>query len=132
MEGEGISPGELVKLRDDIASQFGEDIAQDMVIRALERPWLTPQNVVRKAKWRWLSTLRIFNKRVSWNQESMDTQLSYNGTDRIMAYIDLKREVNSGFAAAYLALIEMGLVVRNKFVEARLRKAVKSRKGKQS
>jgi len=100
----------LVGLRNHVALLYGEDLAQEMVIRMILRPELNDLQVLTKAKWLFRNTLKRESWYVQINQEEMDSLLNYNDIERVHAGIELLRLYKKSQRIVTLIRVELGLL----------------------
>ena len=100
----------LVGLRNRVALLYGEDLAQDMVIRMISKPELNDLQVLTKAKWLFRDILRRESWYVQIDQEEMDNLLNYDDTERIHAGIELLRLYKKSQRIVTLIRVELGLL----------------------
>ena len=100
----------LVGLRNRVALLYGEDLAQEMVIRMILKPKLNDPQVLTKAKWLFRDTLKRESRFVQVNQEEMDNLLNYDDTERIHAGIELLRLYKKSQRIVTLIRVELGLL----------------------
>ena len=83
--------GRLVGLCNRVALQFGEDMAQEMVIRMILNPGLTDLQVITKAKWLFRNRVKSESRYVLMDDEELGKLWNCNDTNRIHAGIELRR-----------------------------------------
>ena len=101
----------LVGLRDRVALLYGEDLAQEMVIRMILSPELDDLQVLTKAKWLFLDNLRKESRCVQVNQDQIDALWNFDDIDRIHARIELQRLYNKSKRIVKIIRVELGLLV---------------------
>ena len=100
----------LVGLRNRVALLYGEDLAQEMVIRMILSPELDDQQGLTKAKWLFRNTLKRESRYVQIGQEEMDNLLNYDDTERVHAGIELLRLYKKSQRIVTLIRVELGLL----------------------
>ncbi|KKN66125.1 hypothetical protein LCGC14_0474150 [marine sediment metagenome] len=100
----------LVGLRNRVALLYGEDLAQEMVIRMILSPELNDQQVLTKAKWLFLDNLRKEPWCVQVDQDEMDALWNFDDTDRIHARIELQHLYNKSKRIVKIIRVELGLL----------------------
>ena len=112
----------LVKLRDHVASLYGEDLAQDIVIRMILNPSLNDLQVLTKAKWLFRSELKRERWFVPIADEQIEFYLGFDDFDRVNAWIELRRLCKKSARVVKIVKVELGLYVvsrqRESFVRA--------------
>ncbi len=100
----------LVGLRDHVALLYGEDLAQDMVIRMILRPELDDLQILTKAKWLFRDGLRKESHCVLLDGEHWDLVLHYDDTNRVHARIELQRLYKKSKRIVKIIRVELGLM----------------------
>ena len=98
----------LVRLRDRVAPQFGEDMAQEMVIRMILNPGLTDLQVITKAKWLFRNRVKNESRYVLMDNEQLGILWNCDDTNRIHAGIELRRLMNKHQRIAKLVKVMLG------------------------
>ena len=99
----------LVGLRNRVALQFGEDMAQEMVIRMISNPGLTDLQVMTKAKWLFHNRIRSESRYVLMDDEELGKLWNRDDTNRIHARIELLRLLRKYIRVAKLIRVELGI-----------------------
>ena len=99
----------LVGLRDRVALQFDEDMAQEMVIRMILSPELTDLQVMTKAKWLFRNRTKSESRYV-WmdDDERLGLLHNHDDTNRIHAGIELRRLMSKHERVAKLVKVMLG------------------------
>ena len=98
----------LVGLRNRVALQFGEDMAQEMVIRMILNPGLTDLQVTTKAKWLFRNHIKSESRYILMDDEQLGALWNCNDTNRIHAGIELRRLMNKHERIAKLVKVVLG------------------------
>lgn len=103
-----IPEADLHQLRDLIARLYGEDIAQDSMVRILSREYR--ENWFRKelrwARKQWKLEEMQARGLVSFDEEAFPKP---DDTDRILSWIELREKSQTNLAFRRLMLIELGV-----------------------
>ena len=120
----------IVGLRDHVALLYGEDLAQEMVIRMILRPKLDDLQVLTKAKWLFRDGLKRESHCVLVDGEYLDTVLNYDDTDRIHARIELQRLYNKSKRIVKIIRVELGLLALSSSRRSAIRSINRNRERK--